>query len=239
MNDENCFLTLTFDEEHCPPDMSIRVEDLQKFNKRLRKKYQDKTIRFYAAGEYGEKLLRPHYHLCIFGHDFADKELWSKRNGNPFYISAELMQLWPFGNSLISDVTFESAAYVARYIMKKITGDEAKEHYLRADENGECWEVKPEFNTMSRKPGIGQKWYEKYKTDMFPKGHIHVNGRPVPAPKYYDNQYQLEEPWEFHKLKQARLDRMHKQRHDNTEARLETKEKVKRAQLKQLSRKLE
>ena len=100
-------------------------------------------VRFFHCGEYGELLYRPHYHACLFGFDFSDKVLWSTRGGVRLYRSKILEKLWTFGFSTIGDVTFESAAYVARYCTKKITGDKADEHY-----NGRS----PEYVTMSRPP---------------------------------------------------------------------------------------
>ena len=74
------------------------------------------------CGEYGDKLGRPHYHAIIFGVTFVDKKLWSIRRGNNLYRSATLEKLWPYGFSSIGTVNFETAAYVARYVTKKITG---------------------------------------------------------------------------------------------------------------------
>lgn len=89
LHEHNCFLTLTFDDEHLPKSESLDVRDLQLFMKRLRKEY-GKGIRFYACGEYGEKYYRPHYHLCLFNHDFHDKYLWKMSNDKPLYRSKSL-----------------------------------------------------------------------------------------------------------------------------------------------------
>lgn len=129
MHKQNCFITLTYNDENLPADKSLHYEDFQKFMKRLRRKFGE-GVRFYMCGEYGENLGRPHFHACLFGVDFADKKLWRKSPSGAFlYRSATLEQLWPFGYSSIGDVTFETAAYVARYIMKKITGEAAELHY--------------------------------------------------------------------------------------------------------------
>jgi hypothetical protein len=129
MHPKNCFITLTYNNEHLPSDGSLNYEVFQLFMKRLRKKY-GKGIRFYMCGEYGDKLGRPHFHACLFGHDFADKKLWKTTDSkSKLYRSAELEKLWPYGFSSVGDVTFESAAYVARYIMKKVSGDASESHY--------------------------------------------------------------------------------------------------------------
>lgn len=138
MHDENCFLTLTYSDEHVPSSGSLDKGALQKFWKRLRKRFPERRIRYFACGEYGERLHRPHYHACVFGFDFPDRELFMMREGIPLYTSEALAQCWPFGFCSIGDVTFESAAYVARYACKKITGEAASRHYERIDyETGE------------------------------------------------------------------------------------------------------
>lgn len=129
LHDRNCFITLTYDEAHLPPDRGLHYRDFQLFMKRLRKRFGD-NIRFYMCGEYGEKVGRPHFHACLFGHDFDDKKLWSTTPAkSKLYRSESLEELWPNGFSSVGDVTFESAAYVARYITKKITGEAAESHY--------------------------------------------------------------------------------------------------------------
>ena len=118
MYDDNCFITLTYSNQHIPADGSLDVRVFQKFMKRLRKRFGD-GIRFYHCGEYGSLLGRPHYHACLFNFDFPDKYLWKENNGQKLYRSPSLEELWPYGYSSIGTVTFESAAYVARYILKR------------------------------------------------------------------------------------------------------------------------
>ena len=122
--ENNSFITLTYADEYLPQNGSLDLNAQQKFFKRLRKKYGS-GIRFYACGEYGSKFGRPHYHACLFNHDFADKTLWKITNDVPLYRSSSLEELWPYGHSSVGNVTFQSAAYVARYILKKITGEHA------------------------------------------------------------------------------------------------------------------
>lgn len=76
------------------------------------------------------------------------------------------------------ELTFESAAYAARYITKKISGPEADTHYNVIDlETGEVYSSKiPEFIDMSRRPGIGKPFYEKFKTDIFPSDEVILRG---------------------------------------------------------------
>jgi hypothetical protein len=202
--EDNCFITLTYSPENLPEDGSLHKDHFQKFMKRLRKKYAPKTIRFYMCGEYGEENGRPHFHALLFNHDFSDKTLWSVREDVSLFVSEELNKLWPFGYCIIGDVTFESAAYVARYVMKKVTGDAAEEHYSRVDpESGEITFLTPEYNCMSRRPGLAFDWYEKYKGDLR-KDFITLNGRKIKPPKYYDGLYEREDPEAFSQLKADR-----------------------------------
>lgn len=180
---QNCFITLTFADEHLAPDGSLHLEDFQKFMKRFRKKFSDVTIRFFHCGEYGTLNLRPHHHAIIFNFDFHDKYLWKVYNGINYYRSPTLEKLWPFGMSTIGDVTFESAAYVARYCVKKFTGDLAAMVY-----DG----LKPEYCTMSRRPGIGREWFLKFKNDVFPSDRVVIRSDLIVKPsKYYDKLYDI------------------------------------------------
>ncbi|WP_445236462.1 rolling circle replication-associated protein [Escherichia sp. E4385] len=73
---------------------------------------------FFGCGEYGSKLERPHYHAIIFGYDFPDKTLHKAGRFN-LYRSSLLERCWTFGWSVVAAFSFESAAYVARYCVKK------------------------------------------------------------------------------------------------------------------------
>lgn len=240
MHKQNCFITLTFSPEELakrPNQWSLDVREFQLFMKKLRKKF-GKGIRFYHCGEYGEKNKRPHYHACIFGFDFPDKKLWKLTpTGHRLYVSAELEKLWPQGFSTIGDVTFESAAYVARYIMKKITGSNAEDHYEWIDDaTGEIRNLKPEYNTMSRRPGIGRSWLEKYTSDVYPRDYVIVNGKKCRPPKYYDGVLKTDRPYEFDEILHNRQKNAEKHVDNNTPERLKVREAVQKAKLKLLPR---
>lgn len=248
----NCFLTLTYNDEHVPDDYSLHYEDFQKFMKRLRKRFRgiepaayassrDRfPIRFYMAGEYGEKFGRPHFHACIFNFDFEDKYFWQRtESGSKIYRSEALEELWPFGYASIGDVNFQSAAYVARYIMKKITGDMADQHYEEVNFNtGEITARTPEFNKMSLKPGIGYDWYERYKDDVYPHDYVIVNGKKCKPPRFYDKKYSDDYPYDFDQVQWEREKSAKSRAFDNTPERLVVKEKVLEAKLSRLKRKL-
>lgn len=233
--ENNCFVTLTYSDEFLPERGQLDYPAFQKFMKRLRKR-TGAAVRFYMCGEYGSENWRPHYHACLFNIDFADKDYWSTSpSGEKLYRSAFLEKLWPFGNSLIGSVTFESAAYVARYCVTKVTGHNAKLHYSRVDGNG-AYSLIPEFNHMSLKPGIGAGWLVKYKSDVFPHDYVVVNGKEVKPPKYYDRWMDVNSPEEFEEIKFRRELDGRSRYSDNTMERLAVKEKVASARLNQLYR---
>lgn len=230
------FITLTYSRDHLPKNGSLAYGDFQRFMKRLRKKYGH--ARFYMCGEYGENLDRPHYHACLFGVDFhEDRKLWKNNNGFPLYRSPTLEILWPFGFSTIGDLTFETAAYTARYIMKKVTGSLAEPHYQRVDpDTGEVINLVPEFNKMSLKPGIGKQFFDKYKTDIYPHDYLVVNGAKSKPPRYYDKQLKKLDPLLLDDVKTEREFKAMSNRKDNTDVRLAAREAVASAALSQIKR---
>lgn len=261
MHKQNTFITLTYNNENLPKDLSITKRELQNFFKRLRKNTGIK-FKYFACGEYGDENKRPHYHAILFGIDFEDKQLHSKsKNGDLYYTSKTLEKAWsnpktkkPIGFAIIGDVTFQSAAYVARYVMKKRKGDDDqidpktgktnKEYYMRADENGELHIVEPEFCLMSRgsgreqdtdlfRYGIGRAWLEKYKNDT-DKDFITINGNKMRLPKYYDSV--LEAKDEMNML-ERKLERSKKiQKSENTLERLAVKDEIVKTRINQLKR---
>lgn len=212
--EKNCFLTLTYDDEHLPKGGSLNVEDIQKFFKRLRKAYGS-HIRYLQCGEYGSRFSRPHHHAVVFNFDFPDKEPFTLVGGNILYISRSLGRLWPYGIHTIGACTYDTCAYVARYVTKKITGDLAEEHYQGR---------KPEYITMSRRPGIGRGWYEKFKSDLYPKDYVVERGVKLKPAKYYDRLYDIDDHALMQKIKEKRQDELETVASDFTPERLEVKE---------------
>ena len=118
------------------------------------------------CGEYGEKFTRPHYHACLFGLDFPDKELIKEEEGILLFSSVILEKIWGKGICSVGEMTFETAAYCARYIAKKVTGDQAEDHYTTTNPlTGDIIRLQEEYNTMSRRPGIAKDWYDKYTSE--------------------------------------------------------------------------
>lgn len=236
--ENNCFLTLTYEGKYLPLHNSLKKSDFQKFMKRLRKAHTGLNIRFFHCGEYGEQNNRPHYHALIFNYDFKDKTEYKEHNGYKYYVSKELQELWPWGFSTIGAVTFETAAYTARYITKKIMGKAALFHYTDFDrDTGEISsERTPEYITMSRRPGIGRAWLDKYKTDLYPDDFVVLKGKKLSIPKYYNIEYEKEEPDAYEKIKHRRILAGKAQAENSTRERLDVREEIHLNKFKQLKR---
>lgn len=236
----NCVVTLTYDQDREPPFGSLRYPDVQLFLKRARKHFEPHPLRFYLGGEYGELLGRPHYHAALFGVDFPDRKPWKRTSGGVVDRSAILEQLWPHGFSSVMPCNWETVGYIARYCMKKITGDAAESHYQVVDlATGEIGRRVPEFNKMSLKPGIGARWLDLYRTDVYPHDRVIINGKEVKPPKYYDKRFAKDFPEDFENIQWARELEALSLRADNTPERLAVKEQITLGRVKQLKRGLQ
>jgi hypothetical protein len=235
MHKENCFVTLTYADKHMPSDHSLHKRHHQLFIKKLRKRFAEKRIRYFMCGEYGseENTKRPHYHLCLFGIDFPDKVIYSATGENTLYMSKILDDLWQKGLSTIGELNFATAAYTARYCMKKIDGEMAEDHYLYIDETGHHHKLQPEYVAMSRRPGIGKTWFDKYKNDVYPTDEVISNGMPAKPPKYYDYIHENNSPELMEQIKEIRnTKRKNKDVEEYLDKRLAQKETCKQAKYK-------
>lgn len=221
-HDECWFVTLTYDDEHVPelefakdvdPDsgelldtgklLTLCKRDLQLFNKRLRKHFSADKIRFFACGEYGETTARPHYHSIYFGLHIKDLQFFKmSKLGDKYFTSDTLTRLWGNGHVLLAQVTWESAAYVARYVTKKLTGDAAKYWY---DDIG----LTAPFTVMSRRPGIASRYFEENASELlrFDGGYISTKKGSVnfPNPKYFKRKLDLLFPEEYAIIKSQKV----------------------------------
>ena len=218
MHSESCFLTLTYNSDSLPEFGSLVPRHLQLFHKRLHNRLLDQRgygIRYYGAGEYGDLNKRPHYHTLCFGFDPPDKVLYSTNGrGEKIYSSALVDDLWhddgkPLGSCKVAAVTFDSAAYVARYVTKKVGGKQREDgHYEVYNADGVVSERVPEFAHMSRRPGIGQTYYEKYGAEVRQHDNVIVNGKAVPSLRYYDTLGEKVDPERMKWLKYRRLEKV-------------------------------
>lgn len=198
MHDDSIFLTLTYDDEHLPEDGSLNKNEISKFMKNLRRQLDyygyHKKIRFFGCGEYGDNYSRPHYHLIIFGWRPKD----AKRYKGDLFTSQFIEKIWKNGWCPFGNVTFESAAYVARYVCKKITGDYAEYFY-----DG----LEPEFVRMSRMPGIAREWLEKFQSDVLRDDVVIIrNGIKCKPPSYFDKIFEEYYPSHMEDVKKRRVE---------------------------------
>lgn len=222
-HDSSYFLTLTYDDAHVPlsaygdpetgeaiPSLTLQKKDMQGFIKRLRRRleYDGKPqIRFYGCGEYGSETHRPHYHIVVFGLELDDLELLKKSDmGFPYYRSQLIEECWTYGYSMVCNVSWDTCAYVARYVTKKWTGD-YKEFY-------EQFNILPEFALMSRKPGIAKQYFDEHKEDIYRFDELYLKmsdgGKTTKPPRYYDRLFDVENPEIMQTIKQARKDKSEK-----------------------------
>lgn len=249
LHQHNSYITLTYNEENLPKYRSLRHRDYVLFMKKLRHmaaksltrpnglvcspslktKAGRPSVRFYLGGEYGELYGRPHYHAILFGIDFRDK-LYNRKtqSGEKIYTSETLQQLWKHGYSSVGGVSFATAAYISRYIMKKRTGDNNKTEYEILDpDTGEIAKKHKEYNCMSRNPGIGKEWWNQYKNDVTVGDYVITkNGRQLRPPRFYDKQLKKHDRALYEATKTARELEALAHLHDHTPERLAVQEIV-------------
>lgn len=197
---DSSFVTLTYSDDQMPQDWSLHKDHFQRFMKRLRKASAER-IRFFHVGEYGSvcrhgrqaddcdfcSVGRPHYHAILFGKTFEDLEVYRTSEKRDFFTSKILQHIWGHGFVDVGDVTMQSAGYVARYCLKKVTGQNAPEWYENVDDDGVVHKMQQDYATMSRRPGIGADWLKKFSSDCFPSDEVPVPGVGVipKVPRYY------------------------------------------------------
>lgn len=263
--EHNAFITLTYDPEHLPPLKeclnvetgevfmwpSLVPDDLDKFMKDLRRYYQyhynHYGIRFYACGEYGTDGGRPHFHLLVFNLPILDKVHWFTNDQHEkIYISQTISKIWKKGIVSIGDVTWNSAAYVARYVMKKQKGTTAGLVDLC---DNLVSGLEPEFTRKSRNPGIAKKYYDENKHKFYETDEIvmSVRGkvRTIKPPRYFDKLYDIEceDPFKMIEIREKRSENAKRAMEDqlkhttlNQNDYLAVKERNKIAQIKALKR---
>lgn len=190
----NCFLTLTYRDD--ARAVSLDYSDFQAFMKRLRARFPRDRIGFFACGEYGETnpatgeqdggKYRAHFHAILFNFNFPDRVPVRMLGRSDLERSELLEELWRHGSCKIGAVSFESAAYVARYAMKKVTGDMAKHVYTLVTADGEMIDRVPEMLVMSKRPAIGRRWFEKFGKRVYASDSVVSRGVEMQPPRYYD-----------------------------------------------------
>lgn len=192
----NWFGTFTYAPEHLPPRGSLEPRDHVLFTKKVRNALG--PFRFFMCGEYGDQkdpstgFGRPHLHYLFFGLNLPDAALVNGGGKHPFFESETLSRLWGKGHVTLGLVTFETASYVAGYVYKKRMGKDAESAYRVVDQaTGETWQMHPEFQRQSRRPGIGAEWFRRYHGDVFPADKFPLKGgRFSRVPAYYEKLYE-------------------------------------------------
>lgn len=214
-------------------------------------------LRYYYSGEYGERYRRPHYHACLFGIDFADKKLLRHTpQEHALYESETLKLLWPHGQHILSDLTWETAAYTARYTLAKVKGEGQKHkkvtqhngktvikrHYEEIDyDTGEIITLEPEYNDMSRKPGIGAEWLQKWENDVYKQdvSYIRIRGNKTQPPRYYDKLHKKRNPEHHDHIKKERAKATVANWLNNTQPRLDAEEIITKRRIQTLRQHME
>lgn len=218
--ENNCFITLTYNNENLPEGGYLVKKDLQDFMKRLRyyhKGIQEWTnpqtgkkeypIRFLACGEYGpgeNSTHRPHYHILIFNWKPQDKLKFYKENhnGDRILISKEITDIWGKGFTTVGDLTYKSACYVARYCTKKMFKGVKHATLKKAL-------IEPEFILMSRNGGIGIKYWKDYQQAILKREGIlikigdKVKNRNIP--KYFEKKYKENNEKKYERYKEKKI----------------------------------
>lgn len=237
LSERNAFITLTYDDAHLPAFGSLDPKHFTDFMKRVRRPLAARSVRYFMCGEYGGRYGRPHYHALLFGLDFADKVFFrTTESKESIFTSKTLDQLWGMGFASTGAVTFASAAYVARYVTKKLCSHELEVSLDR--DTGEVSRRLPEFVRMSLKPGLGAGWLHKYLDDVYPSDEVIMNRRPQRPPRYYDKLLGVGDAPELERIKLERVKRADLHFEDQSPRRLRDAEVVKRAQIRSLKRNL-
>lgn len=182
------FVTMTYDNEHIPygeilkgyqsiQSQTVSKRDIQLFLKRLRKAYK-KPIKYFIAGEYGDRTKRPHYHGIFFGLKPEDGQWYKNQKGNSYFKSEWLTNIWGKGFVDFSPATPGSYAYVAQYVNKKAIGaEQSAKYWIQGRE--------PEFRIMSK--GIGEKYLKEHMNEILETDNIVcAGGRKKKPPRYFD-----------------------------------------------------
>ncbi len=199
---EECyFLTLTFDDEHLPKDGSVRLKDIQNFNKSIRKfkkrKKQKPNYRNLYVGEYGGRTSRAHYHIIAFNLNISDLEEFNDEGGHMLYVSKEINKIWGKGNVTLMRLNFENCVYVAQHHFKeKLTRKQKVNEitYLHPVNLRLIKKRQSEFTHRSCSPGIGKEFFLEFKSDIFPCDYMIINGQKKPLPDYFSKLLKTYDP---------------------------------------------
>lgn len=227
--------TLTYAPEHLPEGGSLSKRDAQLFCKRLRISLSRQglgPVRFHVVGEYSPKLLRPHYHVIVFGWFPADAVPHGKSQaGRPEFVSPSLSEAWGKGRVTFQRFSGSAAGYVAKHQGSKLRRKCAEGLAVR-DREGDSWRfLSPEFELRPLRPGLGAAFFDKYRAQLLAHGYVVVDGRKLGFSRYFNTLAKRVDPVRFDELRELReaqaLDP--KRLANSTPERLAVREEVARA----------
>lgn len=121
-------------------------------------------------------------------YDFNKLELAVKRKDFDRVNYCTETDYYRIGNVLLSPVSWDTCAYTARYVVKKLTGKGASFY----DEYG----LAVPFSLSSRRPGIGRQYYDDYKDEIFRHEYFSIGdssgSRRVYPPRYYKSLFDVD-----------------------------------------------
>lgn len=235
-NRSSCFVTLTYSPENLPPGNNFDFSHTDQFMRALRRKY--KGIKSYGCAEYGDENGRAHYHLLLFGIFPKDAYHWrnspNPRMSCPLYRSPQFEEFWPYGQIEIGHLTFQSSAYVCRYVMKKhrVSKEQTEAELKKFAEKAIC---------ISRRPGIGRTYIEKYWPEIYANSAVLIPGPndtivKARIPRYYDKVAEQLKVIDLDKIKAERILKAQENKADLTRERMAVKAIFKAEQIKSLKR---
>lgn len=139
---ENCFVTLTYDDEHYPYG-KFKKDDFIAFIKAIRN--SGFKVRYFGCGELGSHTFRKHAHIILFGympHDLV--YAGDSESGEALFTSKFLSDIWAKGIVKVQFFGPRVAGYVAGYVDKKVDKEDG-------------------FIFMSTKPGLGYLYLQDHK----------------------------------------------------------------------------
>lgn len=230
----NYFLTITYSDDNLPREKflelyngtifeqaSLRKSDIQKFMKDVRSYYDyhygHQGVRFFGAGEYSPEKFRPHYHCIMFNFPVDDLKYYGiSKSGYRVYTSQKIQNIWDKGYIWLGEVTSESCAYTAQYSLKKVKGkakkerDEVLKRLVGGHEDllSQFESRVDEFTFMSRRPGIGRRFYDDNKHKIYTNDEMFIKQRDnvikLKPVRYYDKIFDMEFPEEMQRIKDIR-----------------------------------
>lgn len=222
-HDQSRVVTLTYEDAALPAFGELVYRDFQLFMKRLRRRKG--KVRFFVCGEYGGLSGRPHFHAVLFGMRFSDE----KPLCNGKLESAECADLWKLGGVCLDIASVEGFAYVAGYVTKKASREDSELYDVVDFGTGEVYRRRSEFVCMSRRPGIGADWYQRFKSDLWRGDRARMmDGKALPVPRFYLERLKRESGYQYERIVEGRLDRAEEREWDETPERLLVREEYAR-----------